>query len=115
MIRALDCPQNIAVRPRYSHARYSDTSNIKKENFGIPAAVRRVRCRGYLDGVRRVGAIRMVAFNFSSAYTRQARMRKVALAIAGTEGALPDTYGLSLQNLADKMNDARETAANPQR
>ena len=60
--------------------------------------------------VRWVGAIRMVAFDFSSEYARQVRMRKIVSSIIGTEGALPDTYGLSLQNLADKMNAAKEEA-----
>lgn len=60
--------------------------------------------------VRRVGASRMVAFDFSSGYPRQVRIRRFVSAIIGTEGALPDTYGLSLQALADKMNAAKEEA-----
>jgi len=53
---------------------------------------------------------RMVVFNFSSEYHATPRLRKIALAVAGSEGALPDTYGLTLDQLADKMNTAREAA-----
>jgi hypothetical protein len=57
-----------------------------------------------------IGFRRMVVFKFSNAYTGQPRMRAIASALTGAEGALPDTYGLSLQGLADKMNTMKEEA-----
>lgn len=55
----------------------------------------------------RVGVIRhnrMVMFDFSGTYHKQETARKLARAIGGAEGALPDTYGLGAQGLADLMN-----------
>jgi len=60
--------------------------------------------------VASIGFKRMIVFNFSNTYTGQPRMRRIASAMTGAEGALPDTYGLSLHQLADKMNRAREAA-----
>jgi len=60
--------------------------------------------------VRSVGFRRMVVFKFSDGYTGQPRMRRIASAMTGAEGALPDTYGLSLHELADKMKKMQEEA-----
>jgi hypothetical protein len=52
----------------------------------------------------------MVVFDFSNEYTSHRRLRFVSSATAGAEGALPDTYGLSPEELVDKMNTARDAA-----
>lgn len=46
----------------------------------------------------------MVGFNYSASYTRQQLGRQWAQDLAGWEGALSDTYGMSAQELADLMN-----------
>jgi len=58
--------------------------------------------------VGRIGGNRMVVFDFSEHYRRVPRARKVALAIAGHEGALPDSYGMPLEALAELLNEYRE-------
>jgi len=50
----------------------------------------------------------MVMFNFSEDFQKHKTMRKVNAKIAGKEGALPDTYGLKAEELADLMNDYRQ-------
>lgn len=51
---------------------------------------------------------RMVVFNFSEKYCASPRARKVAAAMTGYEGALPDSYGMTLEELADLLNENRE-------
>lgn len=58
-------------------------------------------------GVDRMKSNRMIVFNFSNNYRHHATARRLAISIAGYEGALPDTYGLSHQNLADLLNEYR--------
>ena len=57
-----------------------------------------------------IGFRRMVVFNFSNGYSGQPRLRMIASAMTGAEGALPDNYGLSLRELADKMNKMKQEA-----
>jgi len=47
----------------------------------------------------------LVGFDFVPGYGGHAKARALAVALSGTEGALPDTYGRSVQALADLMND----------
>jgi len=47
----------------------------------------------------------MVVFNYSDHYDRVKMMRGFARKIAGYEGALPDTYGMSADQLADLLNN----------
>lgn len=58
----------------------------------------------------RIGLNKMVMFDYAPSYTRSARARAVASALAGTEGALPDTYGHSAEALATLLNDWRARA-----
>ncbi|PYJ03749.1 MAG: hypothetical protein DME25_11360 [Verrucomicrobia bacterium] len=46
---------------------------------------------------------RMVGFNYSAAYQRASKARSVAKALAGFEGALPNTYGLRPEELAQLL------------
>jgi hypothetical protein len=54
-----------------------------------------------------IGLNPMVVFNFSSDYRGLARSRKVAAGLTGHEGALPDSYGLPLPELAQVLNEYR--------
>jgi hypothetical protein len=58
--------------------------------------------------VGRVGVNRMVVFDFSDEFRGTPRLRKVAIALAGHEGALPDSYGMPLEALARLMNEYRD-------
>src|SRR5438552_1036804 len=58
--------------------------------------------------VRRIGIRKMVTLTFVPSYTPLARARAVMRAVAGTEGALPDTYGMSAEDLAHIMNERLE-------
>lgn len=56
---------------------------------------------------------KVVMFNFAPTYTRQQTARRVSVAIAGGEGALPDTYGRSAEELAQMMNILKLTHTKP--
>jgi hypothetical protein len=60
--------------------------------------------------VRHMGLHRMVGFNFAPHYAAQARIRAVSNSLAGFDGALPCSYGLSLQELAELMETLRRRA-----
>lgn len=57
---------------------------------------------------RPIGRINMVLFDYSPGYDRQLKGRQVAKAIAGYEGALPDTYGFKASELAGILNQLRD-------
>ncbi len=58
--------------------------------------------------VGRVGLNPMVVFNFSDQYNPSPHLRKFASGLTGFEGALPDSYGLPLSELAQLLNAYRE-------
>jgi hypothetical protein len=58
-------------------------------------------------GIMQVGTRKLVGWNFIAGYERQSRLRKINTSIAGFEAALPDTYGMSAQALADLMESIR--------
>jgi hypothetical protein len=49
----------------------------------------------------------MVAVRYAPGYQAQATARKFATQLAGAEGALPDTYGMSAAELAALLNTVR--------
>lgn len=51
----------------------------------------------------------MVTFNFAESFQKYKTMRKVSAKIGGKEGALPDTYGLTANELAYLMNEYKHT------
>jgi hypothetical protein len=53
---------------------------------------------------------KLVVFNFSNLHRGQDFARALASSISGHEGALPETYGLSAEELAAMMNDWRQRA-----
>lgn len=59
----------------------------------------------------RIQRRRMVGWNYSSEYQGSKRLRSVNAAVAGVEAALPDTYGMPAEQLADLMNQLRDTHA----
>ena len=56
---------------------------------------------------------KLVVFNFSDLYGRQKLARKLSSAISGYQGALPETYGLSAEELSAMLNDWRQRDAPP--
>jgi hypothetical protein len=52
-----------------------------------------------------VGMNRTVGFSFSSSYKGLERARKAVAAVAGYEGALPDTYGKKAAELVALLNE----------
>ena len=56
-------------------------------------------------GVTRIGANKTVAFDFSGEYGKYHVARQVAAGISGYEGALPDTYGMKPERLAELLNE----------
>jgi len=58
-----------------------------------------------------VRARKMVAFNYAPGLQPHPTTRKFLTAIAGAEGALPDTYGRSAEDLAELLNAIREERA----
>ena len=63
--------------------------------------------------VARMRGRKLVVFNFSNLHRGQEFVRKVAVAIGWHQGALPDTYGLSAEELAAIMNDWRQRRGHP--
>ena len=57
--------------------------------------------------VGKIGLNPMVVFDFSGNYEPSPRLRQVAAELTGSEGALPDSYGLSLPELAQLLNEYR--------
>jgi len=47
----------------------------------------------------------MVAISFSELYRKAKTTRGLARFIAGAEGALPDTYGMKADQLANLLNE----------
>jgi hypothetical protein len=54
----------------------------------------------------------MVGWNYSPGFSRARRFRSFNRTIAGAEAALPDTYGMSVKELTDLMNQLRDIHAN---
>ena len=61
-------------------------------------------------GVASVGLNRMVGFNYAPGYRRAAAIRGFSRTIAGFEGALPNTYGMTPARLAALMTAYRAHA-----
>src|SRR5215210_1376947 len=55
-------------------------------------------------GVSKVGPNKMVMFNFAASYTKTSSVRSFNASVFGYEGGLPDSYGLSHEELASLLN-----------
>jgi hypothetical protein len=64
----------------------------------------------HVDGfeVRRIGIRKMVTLTCVPSYSPLARARTMMRTVAGSDGALPDTYGMSAEDLAHIMNERLE-------
>jgi hypothetical protein len=64
-----------------------------------------------IDGfeTRRLGMRKFVTLNFARGYSASSRVRALAKGMSGAEGALPDTYGMSAEDLANLMNQHLRT------
>ena len=79
---------------RSSQTRWSDVSEFRAGRLGPSAAV---------------------VFDFAPSYARARRMRTAAAALAGAEGAIPDTYGYRATDLAALLNEWRDRAIQTRR
>ena len=59
----------------------------------------------------RVGPNKMVGWNYTPEYQAQANLRRINQATSGVEGALPDTYGMSVDALCALLNEIRVSHA----
>ena len=55
----------------------------------------------------RVGLNKMVGWNYTPEFRAQATLRRINQATSGVEGALPDTYGMSVDALCALLNEIR--------
>lgn len=51
-----------------------------------------------------IGSNKMVLVSYTAEHTKYQTAKSVARFLAGTEGALPDTYGHTAEQLAEKLN-----------
>jgi hypothetical protein len=59
----------------------------------------------------RIGFNAMVLYDFAPSYAASRRMRAISSAIGGAEGAVPDSYGLSVPDLARLLEEWRVRAS----
>jgi hypothetical protein len=62
----------------------------------------------------RIGLNAMVLIQYAPSYAHARKLRAVSAALTGAEGALPDTYGHSAQQLAELLNEWRDRAVRAQ-
>jgi hypothetical protein len=56
----------------------------------------------------RIGLNKMVGWNYMPGFQEHAKLRRANVAISGMEGGLPDTYGMSAEELCGLMNEIRK-------
>ena len=64
-------------------------------------------------GVGRVFTNKMVMFNYVQSYQRSPKLRSLNTGLTGFEAAIPDTYGLTHEELAALLNRYKASAARP--
>jgi hypothetical protein len=55
--------------------------------------------------VRTSGKTKIVQFNYLSGHKKQSKGKFIARLLSGSEGGLPDTYGMKAEQLARLMNE----------
>ncbi len=55
-----------------------------------------------------IGRNKLVIFNYSQNHNKYSLVKKIGRSISGVEGALPDTYGKSAEELAELLNEWRD-------
>ncbi len=84
---------------------------LKKESFIFCALFRAHEVRwDEVQGfrVQTISHNKMVVWDFVPGYSKQVRGRRISTAMAGCEGALPETYGFKAEELAEVMNQMKE-------
>jgi hypothetical protein len=84
---------------------------LKKESFIFCALFRahEVRWDEVQDfRVQTISHNKMVVWDFVLGYSKQVRGRRISTAMAGCEGALPETYGFKAEELAEVMDQMKE-------
>jgi hypothetical protein len=61
----------------------------------------------------RIGLHTMVGWNYTQSYSKHGRLRTANIALAGVEAALPDTYGMKAELLAEFLEHNRALASGP--
>ena len=61
-------------------------------------------------GVGQIFGNKMVLMNFSESYKASPSLRKFSITFVGADGALPDSYGLKPEDLAELMNIYKATS-----
>jgi hypothetical protein len=56
----------------------------------------------------RIGLNKVVGWNYTPEAHAHAKLRKLNVAISGTEAAFPDTYGMTTENLSALLNEVRQ-------
>lgn len=58
------------------------------------------------------GKTKMVQFNYSSGHKKQSKGKLISRLLSGSEGGLPDTYGMKADQLARLMNEWKSEISN---
>lgn len=61
-------------------------------------------------GIGRVFSNKMVMFNFEPSYERSPKLRSFNVELVGFEAALPDSYGLNHEDLAELLNSYKASS-----
>ncbi|MBD0370522.1 MAG: PH domain-containing protein [Pyrinomonadaceae bacterium] len=83
--------------------------NIKHEGAGLALDV----AGAFIPGAMNPRGIKTVVFNFSPSYQNKHALRKINKGLSGYEACLPDTYGMSAENLAELMKEWQRRFSSP--
>ena len=104
---ALGIPISIAqLIPGSTYLQITDNGLSFANMFRITNIPWNVIDHFFVVSMKRTGVTvhKMVGFNFVSSYDHAKTSRRVSTAIAKCEGALPDTYGKTAEELVDMLN-----------
>ncbi|MEM6687019.1 MAG: STM3941 family protein [Bacteroidota bacterium] len=88
---------------------------LHKSGFELCSLFRKTKYQWedvHMFKVKKMYVNTMVMFNFSEQFQQHITMRKVNTKLSGSEGALPDTYGLTAKELASLLNTYQQTYTN---
>ena len=86
---------------------------LTRDGFEVRSLFRSSQTRWADVGVFRAGRLgpnATVVFDFAPSYAGARKMRAAASALTGAEGAIPDTYGYRVPDLAALLNERRDRA-----
>ena len=93
----------------------SSSLELTSEGFTLTSLyVRSFRRWSDINDVRvvKVGRRQVVGFQYRPGYRAKATLRRFNRASAGIDGALPITYGMKVEDLADLMNEIKHHLTN---